>query len=273
MRKFPKTIPIELEYDHLSQTETKTMTMLKDWENRRTPFLGEIGMDWETSPLPLLHSRCTIFIQKQLGIFSRILFGFFPHWYENLEKTKIKTQIDRELGTNIDPTSPKIKFWKVAKKIYLWNVTEFRANLNHKDPISIDGVEALNFNDHWKLHIRLGFLDRIEYLFSVRKFNHPCPKLAECYILRKENLKTGYGESIYQFVGFLFERQEDEYLLEYYGILQKLPKNFREQIPADIWSLLRYPVELKSVLYLTTETNLKFRPVDLVSTSSLDHPK
>ncbi|MCZ8344038.1 MAG: hypothetical protein O9301_13470 [Leptospira sp.] len=188
-----------------------------------------------------------------------------------------------EVGSKDSPYSIQLPHWKKVlqnfftepKRIYLLNLLEVKGKLNTKIPVGWSDGWILNFESGVEIKLRIGHLESIEYLFTKQRFKRPYPKLAECYVRERERWnETSFGDSIWKFRGYLLEKQSDEYLLKYWNLNPQLPDEIRNAIPEEVWQSQEIDTVLvkKYSIELRRESDARFRPVYLVSTSLLDHP-
>lgn len=282
MRKFPKTLPVSISLEHLPIKETDLKQICLGWEDLGFPFLRPaVVMDWKTETLPFSKSRLDLNLILTLRFFQSFRFWILPKWY--FQKTKKQlTEItwnqifskDRNLESNSFSRHWK-RFWNTPLSL-VWihlGFTKLRMELD-LEPNYFSNAHPLSFDGEKKLYFRTGHLKTIHYRWTKKEFKAPYPKFAEVYIkTRDKHNDESLGRVFYRFLGYILENKADEYLLPYWGFPSILPDSVRKMIPEEIWKITN---SLNTNQWTETNllgTELEFRPVYQVSTSSPNHPK
>lgn len=280
MRKFPKTIPFLISLEHLPITETNLKQMALDWEGSGFPFLRPaVVLDWKTEPQALSHSSLEIELILSLGFWEGLCGWILPNQFSAFKKNHLTESLRNELFSQKRKTKPISIFylWKKFGKSPLslvWvnlGFIKMRMELDLESNFFSNAL-PLSFEGEKKLYFRIGHLKTIHYLFSKKEFKFPYPKFAEVYIkTRDKHSDESIGKVFYTFIGYLLEKNTDEYLLPYWGFELTLPESIRKQIPEEIWNLTNSPAPSLWREDHLFENELEFRTVYQVSTSSLNH--
>ncbi|TGM01164.1 hypothetical protein [Leptospira jelokensis] len=276
MWKFPKTYELTISFEHLPIPETKLKETILEWENTKLSFLRPFWvLDWKTKPEALGHSRATLTLQSELKNWDKVLVLFFPTWFERANRERLTNILRKKLPVPQSP-SKRISVWQKIKtygkepvQLLLGNLVMVKASLE------MEGIETLDPSRHLQIHenashiiLRISYLKNIQYRFHQKSFQPPYPKFAECYIqTRDKHTDESLGKVFYSFLGYLLEKESDEYLLAYFGFQPKVPKSIRERIPDEIWKTLPDGPRENWVAANLKAEELEFRPVYQVSTS------
>ncbi|TGL17133.1 hypothetical protein EHQ46_16900 [Leptospira yanagawae] len=282
MWKFPKTYELTISFEHLPISETKLKEMILEWETTQVSFLRPFWvLDWKTKPEALGHSGVSFHLQSELKNLDRIFAFFFPNWFAKGNRERL-TKILRERIPTLQTTNQKISVWQKIESIWKEPIQLQLGNLIMiKASLEMEGIEIVTPSRHLQIHqnashiiLRVSYLKNIQYRFYQKRFKPPYPKFAECYIqTRDKHNDNSLGRVFYHFLGYLLEKESDEYLLPYFGFQPIVPKFIRELIPNEIWNALtEQPTENWVATNLKGE-ELEFRPVYPVSTSLPHHPK
>lgn len=278
MRKFLTTLPFEIQFFGLAQTANELTNICLEKEISLRHFGGVLDLDWKVVSAPLGKSNLEVKVTIHLNVRERFVSFLFGDLFYQNKKMKLITFLSKHLDFEDRSAEPK-PFWfkkwnslldlfRVPKKIYLQNLREVNAKLNTNHPEEWEDGWSLAVQGEMELKFRIGYLQRIEYLFYSKRFKAPYPHFAECYVREKNKLnKSLYGETREKFRGFLLQNPSDEYLLPYWKLNPTLPHEIRNLISESLWYYDSNQIERNLYLISLHEMEERvFSPAGLVST-------
>ncbi|PJZ85400.1 hypothetical protein [Leptospira harrisiae] len=282
MRKIQKTLPIAISLEHLPMTETQLKQICLDWEEDGFSFFRPaVVMDWNTEPKALGKTKLSINLNLSLSFWQSLKHWLTPNRYTQ-KKLDNLTDILRDFiflkkRKTIQNGFGFIwnQFWNTPLSIVWMNLgfTKLRMDLRLEEDSLPHSIPIVNSGEK-KIYFRTGYLKSIQYRWIKKEFKHPYPKFAEMYVkTRDKHIDETIGKVFYSFLGYLLEKETDEYLLPYFGFRSVLPNTIRNQIPKEIWNVIQPQIQSEWKEENLFENELEFRTVYQVSTSSQNHPK
>ncbi|TGM23819.1 hypothetical protein [Leptospira meyeri] len=282
MRKIQKTIPIAISLEHLPMTETKLKQICLDWEDQGFSFFRPVvAMDWNTEPRALGKAKLSINLSIPLSFWQSIYHWIFPRSYIQNRQHKLTEILRDAVLFRENKTIPNgfrflwNQFWNTPISIVWLNLgfTKLRMDLKLEEDSTAPGIPLIYMGEK-KFYFRTGYLKSIHYRLIKKEFKFPYPRFAEVYVkTRDKHSDETIGKVFYTFLGYMLEKETDEYLLPYWGLRSVLPNKIRNQIPVDIWKVVHPQIQSEWKEKNLFENELEFRTVYQVSTSSQNHPK
>ncbi|TGK85301.1 hypothetical protein EHQ23_11605 [Leptospira bourretii] len=282
MRKIQKTISIAISLEHLPMSERELKQIYKDWEDQGFSFFRPIVvMDWNTEPKALGKAKLSVNVSIRLSFWQSLYHWIFPKLYTEKKLNKLTEILRDAILFRERKTEPNgfsflwNQFWKTPLSIVWLNLSYTKLRMDLKlDENSISQSIPLVYTGEKKFYFRTGFLKTIHYRWIKKEFTFPYPKFAEVYVkTRDKHSDESIGRVFYTFLGYMLEKETDEYLLPYFGFRSVLPNKIRNQIPDDIWKVVHPQIQSEWKEENLFEKELEFRTVYQVSTSSQNHPK